>query len=162
MALPRRLLAECLGTALLLAVVIGSGVMAERLSGGNVAVALLANTLATVGGLYVLIEVFGPVSGAHFNPAVSLTLAVRGELAAGALGPYVAAQLLGAVLGAILVWGLWSASGALMTAIFPPEAQARAAALQIVAIGVIMAAILLLRPRGLLGEQVTVSRHLEE
>jgi branched-chain amino acid transport system permease protein len=68
----------------------------------------------------------------------------------------------GAVLGALLVWGLWSASGALMTTIFPPEAQARAAALQIVAIGVIMAAILLLRPRGILGEPVTVSRHLDD
>jgi branched-chain amino acid transport system permease protein len=67
----------------------------------------------------------------------------------------------GAVLGAILVWALWSASGAAMTEIFPPEQQARAAALQIVAIGVLMAAILLLRPRGLLGEQVTVSRHVE-
>jgi branched-chain amino acid transport system permease protein len=66
----------------------------------------------------------------------------------------------GAVLGAILVWGLWSASGAAMSTIFPPEHQARAAALQIVAIGVIMAAILLLRPRGILGEPVTVSRHL--
>jgi branched-chain amino acid transport system permease protein len=68
----------------------------------------------------------------------------------------------GAVLGAVLVWGLWSASGAAMTTIFPPEQQARAAALQIVAIGVVMAAILLLRPRGILGEQVTVSRHLED
>lgn len=67
----------------------------------------------------------------------------------------------GAVLGAVLVWGLWSASGALMTTIFPPEQQARAAALQIVAIGVVMATILLLRPRGILGEQVTVSRHLD-
>ena len=67
----------------------------------------------------------------------------------------------GALLGAVLVWGLWSASGAMMTTIFPPEYQARAAALQIVAIGVIMAAILLLRPRGILGEQVTVSRHLD-
>ena len=57
---------------------IGSGIMAERLSGGNAAIALLANTLATVGGLYVLIEVFGPISGAHFNPAVSLVMAVRG------------------------------------------------------------------------------------
>ena len=68
--LPRKLFAEALGTMLLLTVVIGSGIMAERLSGGNVAIALLANTLATVGGLYVLIEVFGPISGAHFNPAV--------------------------------------------------------------------------------------------
>jgi branched-chain amino acid transport system permease protein len=67
----------------------------------------------------------------------------------------------GALLGALVVWGLWSASGAAMTAIFPPEQQARAAALQIVAIGVLMAAILLLRPRGILGEEVTVSRHLE-
>ncbi len=76
----QKLLAEALGTALLLAVVIGSGIMAERLSGGNAAVALLANTLATVGGLYVLIEVFGPISGAQFNPAVSLVMAARGEL----------------------------------------------------------------------------------
>ena len=80
MGLHRALLAEALGTLLLLAVVIGSGVMAERLAGGNLAIALLANTLATVGGLYVLIEVFGPVSGAHFNPAVSAVMAWRGAL----------------------------------------------------------------------------------
>ncbi|MFL6630127.1 MAG: aquaporin [Vitreoscilla sp.] len=98
--LRRRLLAEGLGTALLLAVVIGSGVMAERLAGGNVAVALLANTFATVAGLYVLIELLGPVSGAHFNPAVSLVLCARGALPRGALVPYVAAQLLGAAAGA--------------------------------------------------------------
>src|ERR1041384_4424709 len=100
MSLPRKLFAELLGTALLLAVVIGSGVMAERLAGGNVAVALLANTLGTVGGLYVLIEVFGPLSGAHFNPAVSLVMAGRGALARSLLLPYIAAQLTGAVLGA--------------------------------------------------------------
>ena len=76
--LPRRLISEGLGTALLLAVVIGSGIMAERLSGGNDAIALLANTLATVGGLYILIEVFGPISGAHFNPAVSAVMAAFG------------------------------------------------------------------------------------
>lgn len=99
---PQRLLAELLGTALLLAVVIGSGIMGERLSGGNVAVALLANTLATVGGLYVLIEVFGPVSGAHFNPAVSSVMAWRGELPRPLWLPYVLAQLLGAMLGAWL------------------------------------------------------------
>ncbi|KQV53001.1 glycerol uptake facilitator [Pelomonas sp. Root1217] len=110
MSLPRRLLAEALGTALLLAVVIGSGVMAERLSGGNVAVALLANTLATVGGLYVLIEVFGPISGAHFNPAVSAVMAWRGELAKAALLPYVAAQLLGAMLGAWLAHAMFDMS----------------------------------------------------
>ncbi len=103
----RRLLGELLGTALLLAVVIGSGVMAERLSGGNVAVALLANTLATVGGLYVLIEVFGPVSGAHFNPAVSLAMALRGELPWARLLGYVPAQLIGAALGAVLAHAMF-------------------------------------------------------
>ena len=101
------LLAEGLGTALLLAVVIGSGVMAERLAGGNVALALLANTAATVGGLYVLIEVFGPVSGAHFNPAVSLVLALRGSLPRAWLAPYVIAQLVGAVLGAWLAHAMF-------------------------------------------------------
>lgn len=103
----RRLLGELLGTALLLAVVIGSGLMAERLSGGHVAVALLANTLATVGGLYILIEVFGPVSGAHFNPAVSLAMALRGELPWTRLAGYVPAQLLGAALGAVLAHAMF-------------------------------------------------------
>jgi glycerol uptake facilitator-like aquaporin len=103
----RKLLAEALGTAMLLAVVIGSGVMAERMAGGNMAVALLANTLATVGGLYILIEVFCPVSGAHFNPAVSLVMASRGELPWLQLGPYVVAQLLGAMLGAMLVHAMF-------------------------------------------------------
>ena len=101
--LPRKLLAESLGTALLLAVVIGSGIMAERLSGGNVAIALLANTLATVGGLYILIEVFGPVSGAHFNPAVSAAMAWRGDMPKAMLLPYIVAQLIGAM------WGAWLA-----------------------------------------------------
>ncbi len=105
--LPRRLLGEALGTALLLAVVIGSGIMAERLSGGNVGVALLANTLATVGGLYVLIEVFGPVSGAHFNPAVSLVMAARGALEKSALPPYIVAQLAGAACGAWLAHAMF-------------------------------------------------------
>lgn len=98
----QKLLAETLGTALLLAVVIGSGVMAERLSEGNTAVALLANTLATVGGLYVLIEVFGPISGAHLNPAVSLVMTWRRELPGSLAAPYIVAQLLGAALGAWL------------------------------------------------------------
>lgn len=103
----QRLFGELLGTALLLAVVIGSGLMAERLSGGHVAVALLANTLATVGGLYILIEVFGPVSGAHFNPAVSLAMALRGELPWTRLAGYVPAQLLGAALGAVLAHAMF-------------------------------------------------------
>ena len=105
--LSRHLAAELLGTALLLAIVIGSGVMAERLAGGHVAVALLANTAATVGGLYVLIEVFGPLSGAHFNPAVSAVMAWRGTLPVSRLLPCIAAQLLGAVLGAWLAHGMF-------------------------------------------------------
>lgn len=106
-AFARKLLAELLGTALLLTVVIGSGIMAERLSGGNVAIALLANTLATVGGLYILIEVFGPISGAHFNPAVSAVMAWRGDLARAHWLPYVIAQLLGAMLGAWLAHAMF-------------------------------------------------------
>jgi glycerol uptake facilitator-like aquaporin len=105
--LRHRLLAEGLGTALLLAVVIGSGVMGERLAGGNAAIALLANTLATVGGLYVLIEVFAPLSGAHFNPVVSAAMAWRGELSRGDLMPYIAAQLAGAALGAWLAHAMF-------------------------------------------------------
>jgi glycerol uptake facilitator-like aquaporin len=97
----RRLAAEALGTALLLAIVVGSGIMGQRLSGGNDAIALLGNTLATGAGLVVLIEVFGPVSGAHFNPAVTLVFALRREIAAGLAVAYVAVQVTGAVLG---VW----------------------------------------------------------
>ena len=101
-ALGRRVAAEALGTALLLAVVVGSGVMAQRLVNGNAALALIANTLATVAGLYVLIELFRPISGAHLNPAVSATLAWRGELAWRDLPPYVVAQMVGAACGAWL------------------------------------------------------------
>jgi glycerol uptake facilitator-like aquaporin len=99
--LPRRLVVETLGTALLLAIVIGSGIMGERLAGGNVAVALLGNTLATGAGLVVLITMFGPLSGAHFNPAVTLVFATRRELSGGTAAAYIAAQIAGAVLG---VW----------------------------------------------------------
>jgi glycerol uptake facilitator-like aquaporin len=106
-SLLRRCFAELLGTALLLAVVIGSGIMAERLSQGNDAIALLANTLATVGGLYVLIEVFGPVSGAHFNPVVSAVMVIRKQLAKADLPAYIAAQLMGAVLGAWLAHAMF-------------------------------------------------------
>ena len=103
----RKLLAEGLGTALLLAVVLGSGIMAERLAGGSAALALLANTLATVGGLYVLVELLAPVSGAHFNPLVSLVMAWRGELARVALPGYIVAQLLGAACGAWLAHAMF-------------------------------------------------------
>lgn len=99
--------AEALGTTLLLAVVIGSGIMAERLAGGNMAIALIANTLATVGGLYILIEVFGPISGAHFNPAVSLVMAYRRQLAWSLTAGYIVAQLLGAMLGTWLAHAMF-------------------------------------------------------
>ena len=99
--LARRLLAEVLGSALLLATVVGSGIMGDRLAGGNVAIALLGNTIPTGAMLVVLILIFGPVSGAHFNPAVTLSLALRRDFAWAQLLPYAAAQLGGAILG---VW----------------------------------------------------------
>ena len=99
--LGRRLAAEGLGTAMLLAIVIGSGIMGERLSGGNVAVALLGNTLATGSGLVVLITVFGPVSGAHFNPAVTLAMLAHRAIAPGAAAAYIVVQVIAAVIG---VW----------------------------------------------------------
>jgi glycerol uptake facilitator-like aquaporin len=99
MSLGRRLLAEWLGTALLLAVVIGSGIMGERLSGGNVAIALLANSMATGGGLVVLILIFGPISGAHFNPAVTLAAATQRVLPWREVLPYIGMQLCGAFAG---------------------------------------------------------------
>jgi len=98
-AFSQRLAAELLGTAWLLATVVGSGIMAQRLSGGNEAVALLGNTLATGASLLVLITVFGPVSGGHFNPAVSLAFLLRRELEPRAAAAYAAVQLAGAVLG---------------------------------------------------------------
>lgn len=137
-ALARKLLGEALGTMGLLAVVIGSGIMAERLAGGNAALALLVNTLATVGGLYVLIEALGPVSGAHFNPAVSLAMAFRGELAWRALAPYVGAQLLGAVLGA------WLAHAMFDTTVFQLATQVRGGTGQWIAEAVATAGLLLM------------------
>ncbi|HEY2661809.1 MAG TPA: MIP/aquaporin family protein [Caulobacteraceae bacterium] len=97
--LTRRLVAEGLGTALLLAIVIGSGIMGQGLAGGNTAIALLANTLATGAGLVVLITIFGPLSGAHFNPAVTLVFAMRQEIGLGVALAYVMAQVVGAVVG---------------------------------------------------------------
>jgi glycerol uptake facilitator-like aquaporin len=98
----RPLAAEALGTALLVATVVGSGIMAERLSGGNTGLALLANTLATGAILVVLITIFGPVSGAHFNPVVSLVMALRRALPWSRLAPYILAQIIGGAIGAIL------------------------------------------------------------
>jgi len=106
-SLARRLFAEGLGTALLLAIVIGSGIMGETLAAGNAAVALLANTLATVSGLYALITIFGPVSGAHFNPVVSLAMTLRGDLPRTHLAPFVLVQLAGAAAGAWLAHAMF-------------------------------------------------------
>lgn len=97
----RRATAELIGTALLLAIVVGSGIMGERLAAGNDAIALLGNTIATGAGLVALIHVFGPVSGAHFNPAVTLAFLLRREADRRSAAAYVPAQLVGAVLG---VW----------------------------------------------------------
>jgi glycerol uptake facilitator-like aquaporin len=114
-SLSRRLAAEALGSAFLLAAVIGSGVMAAKLAGGNGALALLCNTIPTGAILVVLILIFGPLSGAHFNPAVTLAFAMRGELAWRSAALYIAAQLIGAIAGvwaAHLMFGLpvWQVS----------------------------------------------------
>jgi len=100
-SLGRRIFSEWLGTAFLLATVVGSGIMAQKLAGGNVALALLGNTIPTGSILVVLILIFGPLSGAHFNPAVTLAFAWRGELPWSDAVVYIAAQILGAIAG---VW----------------------------------------------------------
>ncbi len=105
----RRIAAEVLGTGLLLAAVVGSGIMAERLSGGNVALALLANTVATGAALVVLVTIFGPLSGAHFNPAVTLVFLLRRELSPATGAAFVAAQSAGAVLGVWLAHAMFAA-----------------------------------------------------
>jgi glycerol uptake facilitator-like aquaporin len=119
-SLTQRGVAECLGTAFLLAGVVGSGIMAAKLSGGNSALALLCNTLPTGAILTVLILTFGPISGAHFNPAVSIAMALRREIGASVAAMYIVAQIVGAVLG---VWAahvmfelpLWQLSGTVRT-----------------------------------------------
>src|SRR5277367_2322424 len=100
-ALAQRIVAEGLGTAFLLAGVVGSGIMAAKLAGGDGALALLCNTLPTGAILTVLVLTFGPVSGAHFNPAVSIALALRRELPPGVAAMYIATQIVGAIVG---VW----------------------------------------------------------
>lgn len=107
MALWRKLLAEFIGTALLLACVVGSGIMGANLSQGNDAIALLANAGATAGILYVLIVVFGPVSGAHFNPAVTLVMRLRGEVGTRESLAYVGVQVLAAVVGVLLAHAMF-------------------------------------------------------
>jgi glycerol uptake facilitator-like aquaporin len=105
--LARKLVAEALGTALLLATVVGSGIMGESLAGGNVAIALLANTLATGAGLVCLILTFGPISGAHFNPAVTLADASQGGLPWREVPGYLVAQVLGAFAGVAAAHGMF-------------------------------------------------------
>jgi glycerol uptake facilitator-like aquaporin len=104
----RRLAAEALGSLLLAATVVGSGIMAERLAGGNAAVALLANTGATVAVLAVLIALLGPISGAHFNPVVSLVMTLRRALSWAEAGAYAVVQTLGCCLGAILAHAMFA------------------------------------------------------
>src|SRR5271155_5588702 len=100
--LRKRVVAEALGTGLLVAAVVGSGIMAERLSGGNVALALLANTVATGAALVALLFAFGSISGAHLNPVVSIADAIESGLAWSETLPYVAAQILGGIGGTIM------------------------------------------------------------
>jgi glycerol uptake facilitator-like aquaporin len=103
----RRLAAEFVGTLLLLATVVGSGIMAEQLAGGNIAIALLGNTIPTGAILFVLIVLFGPVSGAHFNPAVSLSFAFRQDISAAEFFVYIAAQITGALIGVLIAHAMF-------------------------------------------------------
>ena len=108
-SLAKKAVSELLGTALLLAVVVGSGIMGEKLAGGNVAIALLANTLATGAGLVALILTFGSISGAHFNPVVTLSEASQGKLAWREVPVYVASQIAGAFLGVMIAHVMFGA-----------------------------------------------------
>ncbi len=108
--LNRRLVGEALGTALLLATVVGSGIMAQQLAGGNVALALLGNTVATGAILVVLILVFGPVSGAHFNPAVTLAFLIRREITVPVAAAYVGVQVLGGLAGTLVAHAMFEQS----------------------------------------------------
>lgn len=105
--LARKLAAESLGTAMLLAAVVGSGIMAEQLAGGNVALALLCNTIATGAMLYVLITMLGPLSGAHFNPAVTLAFLLRGEIGRETAAAYVVVQVLAGIAGVLLAHAMF-------------------------------------------------------
>src|SRR4249920_1780565 len=145
--LSRRIGAEFIGTAMLLATVIGSGIMGERLSSGNVALALLGNTLPTGAILVVLITMLGPISGAHFNPAVTAVFALRKEIApAEALG-YVGVQVLGAVLGVLAAHVMFEES------VLQISAKVRAGPAQwfaewVAAFGLVLTILLTLRANG--------------
>ncbi|WAC64136.1 aquaporin family protein [Pseudoxanthomonas sp. SL93] len=126
----RRLLAEFVGTAVLLATVVGSGIMGQTLSQGNAAIALLANAAATAGALYVLITTLGPVSGAHFNPVVTLVMRLRGELPTTTALAYLLVQCLGAVAGVLLAHAMFELP------LLQPGTQARTGAAQWLSEGV--------------------------
>ena len=129
-ALGRRLLAEFLGTALLLATVVGSGIMGVALSRGNDGIALLANASATAGVLYVLIVIFGPVSGAHFNPAVTLAMRIRREVDTRTALAYVAVQVLASIVGVAIAHAMFG------QALLQPGTHARTGASQWLSEGV--------------------------
>jgi glycerol uptake facilitator-like aquaporin len=140
----QRIAAEALGTGLLLATVIGSGIMGERLAGGNVALALLGNTLATGAMLVVLITMLGPISGAHFNPAVSAVFALEKELEPSELAAYVLAQIGGGVAGVLVAHGMFEES------LFQLSTKARSGPAQwlseaVAAFGLVLAILLTLR-----------------
>jgi glycerol uptake facilitator-like aquaporin len=103
----KSVVSEFLGTLLLLSTVVGSGIMGESLSSGNVAIALLANAIATGAILFVLINIFGPVSGAHFNPVVTVAMAATGRLPTTNVAPYIAAQIAGSIVGVILAHAMF-------------------------------------------------------
>lgn len=106
-SLLRKLTAEAIGTALLLATVVGSGIMAENLAGGNVALALLGNTIPTGAILVVLILMFGPISGAHFNPAVTVAFAIRKDISVATASLYIAVQIAAAIVGVLLAHAMF-------------------------------------------------------
>jgi glycerol uptake facilitator-like aquaporin len=140
----QRIAAEALGTGLLLATVIGSGIMGERLAGGNVALALLGNTLATGAILVVLITALGPISGAHFNPAVSAVFAIKRELPPAQLAAYVLAQITGGIAGVLVAHGMFD------EALFQLSTKARTGPAQwlsecVAAFGLVLTILLTLR-----------------
>lgn len=146
MPLHRKLLAEALGTMLLLAAVVGSGIMGSALSGGNDGIALLANAAATAGVLYVLVETLGPVSGAHFNPAVTLAMRLRGDLSTSHATAYIAVQVVAAVAGVLLAHAMFG------QALLQPGIHARSGSAQwlsegVATFGLLLAILLGLRHR---------------
>ena len=137
MSLHRRLLAEALGTLLLLATVVGSGIMGVALAGGNDGIALLANAAATAGILYVLIETLGPISGAHFNPAVTLAFRLRGEMTTRDACAYVVVQMIAAIAGVLLAHAMFD------LALLQPGTRVRSGGAQWLSEGVATAGLVL-------------------